>query len=104
MAISAVGELTFDKTVTHSMELIQMPVYLLYLLGVLKILGIIALWFSPYKWLKEWAFAGFTFDLAGAIFCFAATGQLVFPDIILAPVGLALCLATFYMWKRTTKA
>ena len=60
MAISAVGELTFDKTVTHSMELIQMPVYLLYLLGVLKILGIIALWFSPYKWLKEWAGVHYT--------------------------------------------
>ena len=55
MVISAVGEFTFDKTVTHSMEFIKMPVHLLYLVGVLKILAIIDLWFSPYKWLKEWA-------------------------------------------------
>jgi hypothetical protein len=103
MLFSAIGELTLNETVVHSMELIQMPVYLLYLLGVLKISGIIALWFSPYKWIKEWAYAGFTFDFIGAIFGFIATGNLVMPDIVMAPVGLILCLVTFYLWKRTSK-
>ena len=70
MLFSAVGELTLNETVVHSMELIQMPAYLLSLLGVLKISGIIALWFSPFKWIKEWAYAGFTFDFIGAIFGF----------------------------------
>jgi len=51
MLFSAMGELTLNETVVRSMEIIQMPVYLLYLLGVLKISGIIALWFSPYKWI-----------------------------------------------------
>jgi hypothetical protein len=100
---SAMGELTLNKTVVHSMELIQMPVYLLYLLGTLKILGVIAIWFSPYKWLKEWAYAGFTFDFTGAIVGFLATGHLVFPDIIMAPVAMLLCLATFYFWKKDAK-
>jgi hypothetical protein len=103
MLFSAMGELTLNETVVHSMELIQMPVYLLYLLGILKILGVIAIWFSPYKWLKEWAYAGFTFDFLGAIFGFIATGHLVLPDIIMAPVGMLLCLATFYFWKKDTK-
>ena len=67
-AFSAIGELTLNETVVHSMAIIQMPVYLLYLLGVLKISGIMALWFSPYKWIKEWAYAGFTFDFIAAIF------------------------------------
>ncbi len=31
MIFSAVGELTLNKTVIHCMNLIQMPVYLLYL-------------------------------------------------------------------------
>jgi hypothetical protein len=101
MLFSAMGELTLNETVVHSMEIIQMPVYLLYLLGVLKISGVIALWYSPYKWIKEWAFAGFTFDFIGAIIGFIATGNLVMPDIIMAPVGLMLCLATFYLWKKT---
>ncbi len=103
MLFSAMGELTLNETVVHSMDLIQMPVYLLYLLGILKILGVIAIWFSPYKWLKEWAYAGFTFDFIGAIFGFIATGHLVFPDIIMAPVAMLLCLATFYFWKKDTK-
>jgi hypothetical protein len=101
MLFSAMGELTLNETVVHSMEIIQMPVYLLYLIGVLKISGVIALWYSPYKWIKEWAFAGFTFDFIGAIIGFIATGNLVMPDIIMAPVGLMLCLATFYLWKKT---
>jgi hypothetical protein len=102
MLFSAMGELTLNKTVVHSMELIHMPVYLLYLLGTLKILGVIAIWFSPYKWMKEWAYAGFTFDFIGAIFGFIATGHLVFPDIIMAPVAMLLCLVTFYFWKKDT--
>ena len=101
MLFSAMGELTLNETVVHSMELIQMPVYLLYLLGVLKISGIIALWFSPYKWIKEWAYAGFTFDFIGAIIGFIATGNLVMPDIVMAPVGLILCLSTYFFWKKS---
>jgi len=101
MLFSAVGELTLNETVVHSMELIQMPAYLLSLLGVLKISGIIALWFSPFKWIKEWAYAGFTFDFIGAIFGFFATGNLVMSDILMAPVGLGLCLSTYFCWKKT---
>ena len=101
MLFSAIGELILNETVVHSMEIIQMPAYLLYLLGVLKISGIIALWFSPFKWIKEWAYAGFTFDFIGAIFGFIVTGNLVMPDIVMAPVGLTLCLSTYYFWKKT---
>lgn len=100
MLFSAIGELTLNETVVHSMEIIQMPVYLLYLLGVLKISGVIALWFSPFKWIKEWAYAGFTFDFIGAIIGFIATGNLVMPDVVMAPVGLILCLSTYYFWKK----
>ena len=101
MLFSAIGELTLNETVVHSMEIIQMPVYLLYLLGVLKISGVIALWFSRFKWIKEWAYAGFTFDFIGAIFGIIVTGNLVMPDSIMAPLGLALCLSTYFIWKKT---
>jgi hypothetical protein len=102
MLFSAMGELTLNETVVHSIKIIQMPVYLLYLLGVLKISGVIALWFSPFKWIKEWAYAGFTFDFIGAIFGFIATGNFLMPDIIMAPVGLILCLLTYFLWRRSS--
>ncbi|HXL73431.1 MAG TPA: DoxX family protein, partial [bacterium] len=44
------------------------PAYLCTILGVAKILGCIAVLFGSKKFrtLKEWAYAGFTFDLLGA--------------------------------------
>lgn len=101
MLFSSLGELTLNETVVQSMVYIDMPVYLLYFLGVSKLLGIIALWYSPYKFLREWAYAGFTFDFLGAIYGFIATGQLVIPDIVMAPTGLLLCILTYYYWKKS---
>jgi len=101
MLFSALGELTLNETVVQSMAYIEMPVYLLYFLGVSKLLGIIALWYSPYKFLREWAYAGFTFDFLGAIYGFIATGHLVLPDIVMASTGLLLCILTYYYWKKS---
>lgn len=101
MLFSALGELTHNETVVQSMVYIEMPVYLLYFLGVSKLLGIIALWYSPYKFLRDWAYAGFTFDFLGAIYGFIATGHLVLPDIVMAPTGLLLCILTYYYWKKS---
>jgi hypothetical protein len=44
------------------------PAYLCTILGVAKILGCIAVLFfsKKFRTLKEWAYAGFTFDLLGA--------------------------------------
>ena len=98
MLFSALGELTLNETVVQSMAYIEMPVYLLYFLGVSKLLGIIALWYSPYKFLRDWAYAGFTFDFLGAIYGFIATGHMVLPDIVMAPTGLLLCILTYYYW------
>ena len=42
------------------------PEYLMTILGIAKILGVIALLIPGAPLLKEWAYAGFTFDLLGA--------------------------------------
>lgn len=44
------------------------PVYLLTILGICKILGVIAVLIPKYPLLKEWAYAGFLFTMSGAIF------------------------------------
>jgi len=71
------------------------PVYLLTMLGVWKLLGVIALLVPGFPRLKEWAYAGFFFDLTGAAVWFIARGG--YPDpgnvnwlpIILIPILLA---------------
>ena len=42
------------------------PVYLLTILGVLKMLGVVAVLIPGFPRLKEWAYAGFFFAMAGA--------------------------------------
>ncbi|NRB49725.1 MAG: DoxX family protein [Saprospiraceae bacterium] len=101
--ISAMGEFTHNETVVSSMVVIQMPEYLLDLLGALKVLGVIAIWFSPYSWIKEWAYAGFVFDLIGAIYAFLILKEFILPDIIMAPAALILCILTYASWRNTTR-
>lgn len=44
------------------------PTYLIYPLAIAKILGLIAIWGNFSKWLKEWAYAGFFYDVVLAFF------------------------------------
>lgn len=50
------------------------PLHVVTLLGIWKILGAVALLVPKFPRLKEWAYAGFVFDLTGAAFAWAATG------------------------------
>jgi len=51
------------------------PVYILTLLGVWKILGVIAVLIPKFPLLKEWAYAGFFFIMSGAVFSHIAVGS-----------------------------
>lgn len=51
------------------------PVYFLTILGIWKILGVIAVLIPKFPLLKEWAYAGFFFAMTGAIFSHFACGD-----------------------------
>src|SRR6266481_5474915 len=51
------------------------PVYFLTILGVWKILGVIAILVPRAKLLKEWAYAGFFFAMTGALVSHLACGD-----------------------------
>src|SRR5947208_12447867 len=62
------------------------PVYFLTILGVWKILGVVALLIPKFPLLKEWAYAGFFFAMSGAVFSHIASGDAVkenFPALVL---------------------
>jgi uncharacterized membrane protein len=44
-------------------EALSYPAYIIYPLAIAKILGLIAIWSNKSKTLKEWAYAGFVFEL-----------------------------------------
>jgi hypothetical protein len=53
----------YDRFSTGFLKL-GYPSYLIYPLIVAKSLGLIAIWSRKVNWLKEWAYAGFFFNLA----------------------------------------
>lgn len=51
------------------------PAYFLTILGVWKILGVIAILVPRFPLLKEWAYAGFFFAMTGAVISHLASGD-----------------------------
>jgi hypothetical protein len=52
-----------DEIITH----VGYPMYIMYIIGTWKILGVIAILIPNYPLLKEWAYAGFFFLMTGAL-------------------------------------
>ncbi len=79
------------------------PTYLLPFLGAAKILGVLAVLVPGPRALKEWAYAGLTFDLAGALYSHLAAGDPLnvwaFPVIGLLLVGGSY-LSARVRWER----
>ena len=79
----------------NSMTHLGYPVYLVTILGALKILGVVVLLIPKFPLLKEWAYAGFFFLMSGAIFSHIASGDpvnAIFPSLLL----LVLIVISWY--------
>ena len=74
------------------------PLYILKILGVAKILGGIGILQNRFRTIKEWAYAGYTFNLIGAaashLFSDDGFGNFITPIIILFMV-----LISYRQWK-----
>ncbi|MBZ4188126.1 DoxX family protein [Niabella beijingensis] len=75
MTSTGIVQLIRQKEETEMMVHLGYPVYLLTLLGIWKILGVIAVLIPRHPLLKEWAYAGFFFTVTGAIFSHLAGGD-----------------------------
>ena len=75
------------------------PMYLLPFLGVAKILGSITILIPKFKTLKEWAYAGLSFDLIGATYSnFRVDG--FGSNLIVPSIGILLCIASYFFWLK----
>jgi hypothetical protein len=72
---SALGHLMRNATIVESMGQLGYPVYVMTILGVAKLSGVIALLLPGRPLLKEWAYAGFAFNLIGATASHAFSGD-----------------------------
>ena len=73
------------------------PTYIIYPFAVAKILGLIAIWTRKVDWLKEWAYAGFFFDVV-----LAASAHLMIDDGAhwMAIFGLVMVVLSYYSQKQ----
>jgi hypothetical protein len=75
MLFSAFGTFRNDPKGAELIKHIGFPLYIFKFLAVAKILGVVAILVPGYARLKEWAYAGFFFDMAGATYCYIAIGD-----------------------------
>lgn len=76
------------KGVVEGFKPLGYPNYFISLIGVWKMLGIIAILIPKFKLLKEWAYAGIFFVMSGAVISHIASGNVSVQ--IIAPVALVV--------------
>ncbi|QJX46968.1 DoxX family protein [Hymenobacter taeanensis] len=79
------------------------PAYLSPFLGVAKLLGVIALVVPGFPRLREWAYAGFVFDLAGAMYSSIAVGDSAGTWLPIS-LGFLLIAISYRLNQRQTEA
>ena len=103
MLFSAVSSFMDNPDGAKMLAAIGYKPYVMHLLAVAKVLGIIAILTPGFPRLKEWAYAGYFFDLAGATYCFIASG---FPVSAWAPmfIFIAILLGSYFTYHKKLSA
>lgn len=102
-ALIGVSQLMPGADAVAVMQQIGYPMYLSYVLGVCKLLAVVAILQPLSRELKEWAYAGMFFNLVFAAIAFGAIGHygfgLWFPLIL-----LVIVMTSYFLWKKRQTA
>ncbi|MEQ9375255.1 MAG: DoxX family protein [Imperialibacter sp.] len=79
------------------------PEYIIPFLGVAKALGVIALFIPGFPRVKEWAYAGLTFDLIGATYSGIAVGGFD-PGLLMMVVIFGIEALSYIFYHKKLKA
>lgn len=96
MGFGGVADLMKNPEIMESMKKLGYPEYLATILGFWKVCGVIAILLPGLGLVKEWAYAGFFFDLTGASASHAMVhddlSKVIIPLVILAIGGCSWML------------
>jgi hypothetical protein len=82
MLISGLQQILRAKDMAVMVAHLGYPPYFMDILGVWKILGVMAILTPGFKLVKEWAYAGFFFAMTGALVSHLASGDYSIKGII----------------------
>lgn len=100
MLFSGYTEITLDPKGLELMHHLGYPDYFTVFLGWAKILGVIALVIpGNFPRIKEWAYAGFFFDLVGATYSQIATDGFM-PPVLFMLVFFIFLFLSYYLYHR----
>jgi DoxX-like family len=103
MIFSAVGGIgPNDETKKMLHEGFGYPIYFIQFISVAKILGSVALLIPGLKKIKEWAYAGLFFDLAGAIFTIVSVSPSFDPKMLGMLLFVVSGILSYYFWNKKT--
>lgn len=98
MGMGGVMDILRSPEVMEGIKHLGYPDYFPLWLGIAKVLGVVALLAPVPRTLKEWAYAGFTFELLAASISHASVGDpinnIVTPLIFIGILGLS-----YWMWR-----
>jgi len=84
------------KAVLEGFKPLGYPTYFISLIGIWKMLGVIAILIPKFKLLKEWAYAGIFFTMTGAVISHIASDDVKMQ--IVSPIVLAIfTLLSWYL-------
>ena len=102
MLFSGVSEVMRTKQADEVMKHLGYPGYVNTILGVAKILGVIAILQTKFRTIKEWAYAGFTIDFIGAAASLYFAGDGILMALSTIPF-FAVMFISYYLWKKVEK-
>lgn len=77
------------------------PVYFIPFIGVAKLIGSVIILIPGLKKLKEWAYAGLFFDLAGAVYSgIAVGGGRVDPMMLTLLIWIVPGIISYVLWSK----
>lgn len=103
MLMAAIALLTGVQANVEGIIHLGYPVYVCKILGVAKLLGGIAILQNRFRTIKEWAYAGYTFNLLGASASHAFSGD-SFAKIITPIIIVAMVLASYRQWNKMKRS
>lgn len=90
------------KAVLEGFKPLGYPTYFISLIGIWKMLGVIAILIPNFKLLKEWAYAGIFFTMTGAVISHIASNDVKVQ--IISPIVLAVfTLLSWYLRPANRK-